>query len=129
MSASLLFRSFAVSIFFMVNTSAKKICLWEPYTVYKGSRYSDWLRGWTTDMLEFESWQDQEFSPLHDVHTDSGVQPASYSMGTRGSFPGVKWPGVKLTTHLLLVPREEKMWIYTSTPPYSFMTEHRDNIK
>jgi hypothetical protein len=27
------------------------------------------------------------------------------------------------------VPREEKMWIYTSTPPYSFMTEHRDNIK
>jgi hypothetical protein len=29
--------------------------------------------------------------------------------------------GVKLTTHLQLVPRSRKMWIYTSPPPYAFM--------
>jgi hypothetical protein len=28
------------------------------------------------------------FSLHHRVHNDSGAQPASYPMGTRGSFPG-----------------------------------------
>jgi hypothetical protein len=30
---------------------------------------------------------------------------------------GVKRPGVKLTTHLHLVPRSKDEWNYTSTPP------------
>jgi hypothetical protein len=33
------------------------------------------------------------FSLLHSVQTDSGAYPASYPIGTRGSFPGVKQPG------------------------------------
>jgi hypothetical protein len=35
-----------------------------------------------------------EFSLHHGVPTGSGVHPASYSMGTRGSFPGGKAAGV-----------------------------------
>jgi hypothetical protein len=31
------------------------------------------------------------FSLNHRVQKGSGAQPASYPMGTRGSFPGVKW--------------------------------------
>jgi hypothetical protein len=41
------------------------------------------------------------FSLVHSIQTGSGVHPASYSMGSRGCFPG----GVKLTTHLQPVPR------------------------
>ena len=37
-----------------------------------------------------ESWWEARFSSP--VQTDSGVHPASYTMGT-GSFPGVKRPG------------------------------------
>jgi hypothetical protein len=33
------------------------------------------------------------FSLHHRVKNDSGTHPASYPMGTRGSFPGVKRPG------------------------------------
>jgi hypothetical protein len=33
------------------------------------------------------------FSLHHRVHNGSGAHPASYSVGTRGSFPGVKCPG------------------------------------
>jgi hypothetical protein len=33
------------------------------------------------------------FSLHHRVHTGSGAHPASYPMGTRGSFPGIKAPG------------------------------------
>ena len=29
----------------------------------------------------------------HSVHTSSGVQPASYSVGTESFFPGVEWSG------------------------------------
>jgi hypothetical protein len=32
------------------------------------------------------------FSLHHCVQNGSGAHPASYAMGTRGSFPGVKWP-------------------------------------
>jgi hypothetical protein len=30
----------------------------------------------------------RKFSLLHHVHTGCGAHPASYPMGTRGSFPG-----------------------------------------
>jgi hypothetical protein len=56
-------------------------------------------------------------NPHHRVQNGSGAHPASYPMGTRGSFPGVKRPGVKLTTHLHLVPRSKNEGNYTSTPP------------
>jgi hypothetical protein len=42
--------------------------------------------------------------------------------------------GVKLTTHLQLVPRLKNAWKYASTPHYAFMAwcsvkkEHRDNF-
>jgi hypothetical protein len=39
----------------------------------------------------------------------------SYLIRTGGSFPVVKWPCVKLTTHLQLVPNSDA-WIYTSAP-------------
>jgi hypothetical protein len=39
------------------------------------------------------------------VQNGCGAHPASYPMGTRSPFTGVKRPGVKLTTHLRLVPR------------------------
>jgi hypothetical protein len=45
-------------------------------------------------------------SPHHRVQTGSGAHPASYTMGTRSSFPGGKAAGAwKLTTQLNLVPR------------------------
>jgi hypothetical protein len=43
-------------------------------------------------------------------------------MRTRGPFPGGKAAGgVKLTTHLHLVPRSKNALSYTSTPQYAFM--------
>jgi hypothetical protein len=33
------------------------------------------------------------FSLRHRFKNGSGAQPASYPMGARGSYPGVKWPG------------------------------------
>jgi hypothetical protein len=35
----------------------------------------------------------ENFSLHHRVQNESGTHPASYPMGTRGSFPGVKQPG------------------------------------
>jgi hypothetical protein len=46
------------------------------------------------------------FSLHQRIQKGSGSLPASYPMGTRGFFPGGKAAGgVKLTTHLHLVPR------------------------
>jgi hypothetical protein len=58
------------------------------------------------------------FSLHHHIQNSSGAHPASYPMGTRDSFPrGKSGRGVKLTTHLPLVPRSKNEWSYTSTPP------------
>jgi hypothetical protein len=58
------------------------------------------------------------FSLHHRVKNGSGAHPASYPMGTRGSFPGGKAAGgVKLTTHLQIAPRSKNECSYTSTPP------------
>jgi hypothetical protein len=46
-----------------------------------------------TEESKFESRKGKELSLLHVVQTGSGVHPASYSMGTRGAFPGVKAAG------------------------------------
>jgi hypothetical protein len=73
------------------------------------------------------------FSLHHHVQNSSGVHPASYPMGTRGSFPGGKVArSMKLTTHLHLVLRSKIDWSYTSTPQYAFMAwclvTHRNNF-
>jgi hypothetical protein len=49
--------------------------------------------GLKTEGSEFESRWGQEFSVLHIVQIGSGVHPASYPMGTGGSFPGGKAAG------------------------------------
>jgi hypothetical protein len=59
----------------------------------------------------------QEFSLLHSVQTGSGANPRSYPNGTGGDFPwGLSDRGVKLTTHLHLVPRSRMV-----KHPYVFM--------
>jgi hypothetical protein len=52
---------------------------------------------------------------LNVVHTDSGVHPTSYQMGT-----GVKRPGREVD-HSSTNAEVKKMWIITSTLPYAFM--------
>jgi hypothetical protein len=51
------------------------------------------VTGWTTEGSEFESRQDQEFSLLHVVQTDSGVHPTSYPTVTGTYFLGGKAAG------------------------------------
>jgi hypothetical protein len=75
------------------------------------------------------------FSLHHRVRNGSGARPASYPMGTRGSFPGGKAAGgVKLTTHLHLVPSSKNEWRYTYTPPIRLhgvvlsQKKHRDKF-
>jgi hypothetical protein len=43
--------------------------------------------------------------------TGSGAHPASYQVGTRGIPPRVKRPGVKLISHLHIVPRSRMVKI------------------
>jgi hypothetical protein len=67
---------------------------------------------------------------LH-VHS-SEPHPASYPMGTRVSFFwGEGGRGMKLTTHLHLVPRSKNEWRYNSpnTPSwYGAQLKYRDNL-
>jgi hypothetical protein len=49
--------------------------------------------GWTTEGSGFQSRQNQQFSLLHVVQTDSGVHQASYPMDMGGGSPGIKRPG------------------------------------
>jgi hypothetical protein len=58
--------------------------------------------GLVDQAVKFEYWKGQEFSLLHIVQTGSGAHPASYPMGSGGSFPGVKWQGLKLIIHIKL---------------------------
>jgi hypothetical protein len=58
--------------------------------VIQFSRYSDGLRAGRPG---FDSRQGQDLSLLHSVQTGPEAHPASYPMGTGGSFPGVKQQG------------------------------------
>jgi hypothetical protein len=79
-----------------------------------------------------DSRQKRGTSLHHRVQTGSGAHPASYPTGTGGSFPGVKRRGVKLTTHLHLVPRLRMRGDIYPLPLYIFMesclVKHRDNF-
>jgi hypothetical protein len=61
------------------------------------------------------------FSLLHVVQTGSGAHPTSYTMGTGGFSPGLKRPGREANHSPPTSAELNKMWIYTSTPPYAFM--------
>jgi hypothetical protein len=73
---------------------------------------------WVTDTLqepEFEPLWGQEFF-LHVVQASSVIHLTSYPMGIGRSFPGGKADHSSPAT-----AEVKKMWIYTSTPPYTFM--------
>lgn len=53
------------------------------------------------------------FSHLQDVQSSSAANPVSYLMGTMNSLPGVQQRGVKLTSHLHLLPK----WLMGGTVP------------
>jgi hypothetical protein len=66
--------------------------------------------------VEFESRQGQDFSPVHIVQTGPGPHPASSPMGNKVYFPEVKRPGLKLITHLQLLPRSRMVELYFHSP-------------
>jgi hypothetical protein len=73
---------------------------------------------WWTAMQPLFRFSPANFSLHRCVQNGSGAHPASYPVGTRGSFPeGKAAGGVKLTTHFHLVQRSKNEWSYTSTPP------------
>jgi hypothetical protein len=55
------------------------------------------------------------FSLLRHVQTGSGARPASYPMGSGGSFPGVKRPGREVDHSLLPSAEAKDVWRNTST--------------
>jgi hypothetical protein len=78
------------------------------------SRYNDKAMGWMIG-VRFLAWAGN-FSLRHPVQNGTGDHSTSYPMGTRGSFPGGKaTEGVKLPTHLHLVPKSKNAWSYPST--------------
>jgi hypothetical protein len=73
------------------------------------------------------------FSLHHHIQNGSGAHPASYPMGTRGSFPGGKSGRyVKLTTHLHLVPKSRIRGAIPPLPQHVCMAwclvKHKDNF-
>jgi hypothetical protein len=58
----------------------------------------------------------RNFSPHHRVQTGSGAHPASYSTGTRGSFPGVKRPTREADNSSPSSAKVKNAWNCTSTP-------------
>jgi hypothetical protein len=59
----------------------------------------------------------RNFSLLHNAQTGSGVYPDCYTVVIGGCFPEVKVPeGVKLTTHLQLVPMSKMVEVYLHSP-------------
>jgi hypothetical protein len=62
-----------------------------------------------------------EFSPHHRVQTGSGAHSASYPVGTRGSFLGVKLPG-READHSPPYSAEVKMCgVIPPLPQYAFI--------
>jgi hypothetical protein len=56
------------------------------------------------------------FSLRHHVHTGSEAQPASYSMGSRGCFLGVKRPGREADHSTPSSAEVNNAWSYASIP-------------
>jgi hypothetical protein len=82
------------------------------------SRDSSVVQRWAT------SWMTGgNFSLHHRVQSSSGAHPASYlRMGIRGWFPGGKVAGgIKLSTHIHLVPRSRMRGAIPPLPQYAFI--------
>jgi hypothetical protein len=63
----------------------------------------------------------QDLSVLRNVQSGYGAQPAFYPMGSGSSFAFVKSArGVKLTTHLHLVPRLRMVELHLHSPIYLY---------
>jgi hypothetical protein len=63
------------------------------------------------------------FSLHHRVQNGSGAHPVSYSMGTRGSFPGVKRPGREADHSPPFSAEEQRMsGAIHPLPQYALMT-------
>jgi hypothetical protein len=75
-----------------------------------GIATSDWLDG-----PEIESRWGRDF-----LHWPLGPPSLLYN-GYRISFPGVKRPGLALTTHTHQTPRLKKEYSYTFTPPVGLL--------
>jgi hypothetical protein len=74
--------------------------------------------GWTIGVLGFDSRRGLGIFLFTTPSRTSGAHPASCQLDYRASFPGGKAAGgMKLTTHLNLMPRSKNEWSYTSPPP------------
>jgi hypothetical protein len=69
---------------------------------------------------------------FHRIQNDCGAHPASYPMGSGGSFPGVKRAGREAEHSPPSSAEIKNAWIYTSIPQYAFMAwclvKHRNNL-
>jgi hypothetical protein len=62
------------------------------------------------------------FSLLRSVQTGFGVQPTSCPIGTGTLSPGAKRPEREADHSHPTSAEVKKTWVYTSIPPYDFMT-------
>jgi hypothetical protein len=70
---------------------------------------------------EFESRQEQDFSPLHVIQASFGTHAASYPLRTGPLSPGVKQSESEADNSPPTSAEVKNTWIYISTPPYAFM--------
>jgi hypothetical protein len=92
-----------------------------------------WDASWTIGVLGFDFRRGGgSFSLHHPVQNGSGAHPASYPMGTRGSFSGVKRP--ELEADHSPPSAEVKEWVELyfqspNTPSWrGAQWKHRDNF-
>lgn len=65
--------------------------------------------------------EERDLFLLCNIHTGSVAHPAPYSMGNTALFPGGKANGVKLITHLHLMPSLRMDGAIAPCPPYDFI--------
>jgi len=65
--------------------------------------------------------EERDLFLLCNIHTGSVDHPVPYSMGNRALFSGGKADGVKLITHLLLMPWLRMNGAIAPCPPYAFI--------
>jgi hypothetical protein len=79
-------------------------------------------KGWTIGVLGFDSRRGlgiSHFTTAFRMALEPTQPPIQLVPGALSL--GVKWPGVKLPTHLHVVPWSKNEWSYTSTPQHALM--------